>query len=179
MTAPPPHLDDHVVIRLSPDDAADLQDLHERCSDYYRIVEGGPTRPTSAEEDLLEVPPGKTLADKFLFGIRADDGGLVGALELARDLPAEGTWWIALLMLDPRARGRGLGTRILAAAAEWVAAQGGRELQLAVLTQNAPAERFWRRRGFAELRRVPFTAATGYVSEAIIMSRATEPRGGA
>jgi GNAT superfamily N-acetyltransferase len=164
-------LDGYDVKRLGSSDEADLQDLHERCSDYYQLIEGGPTRPTSAREDLAELPPGKELADKFYFGIYATARRLVGALEMARDLPSPGEWWLALLLLDPRMRGRGLGARLLEAVNQWVRRQGGSAVSLAVLEQNTRAERFWREHGFIEEKRSPFTAATGLQSRAIIMRR--------
>ncbi len=170
MSEPPFLLHGYTLLRLTSADGARLQDLYERCTDYFRLVEGAPTRKTAAEEDLAEVPPGKSIADKFLFGIHDPDGTLIGALELARDLPTEAVWWIALLMLDPAVRGRGLGSRVFQSAREWVFSCGGREIQLAVLEQNTGAERFWRDLGFQEIRRTDFTAATGLLSRAIVMS---------
>jgi hypothetical protein len=38
-----------------------------------------------------------------------------------------------------------------------------------VLEHNASAERFWRRHGFAELRRQPYTANSGHASRVIVM----------
>jgi GNAT superfamily N-acetyltransferase len=164
-------VDGYAAVRLSAGDVAELQRLHVRCSDYFLLIEGAPTRPTSAKDDMEALPPGKEAADKLLFGIRPEDGGLVGALELVRDYPGPGRWYIGLLMLDPDARGTGLGTRIYAAAREWVRAQGGHELALAVLEQNTAAERFWRRHGFVELTRVPYVASTGFASTAIVMTQ--------
>lgn len=169
MNAPLLELDGYRAKRLDPSDEAALQNLHERCSDYYELIEGGPTRPTSAQEDLTELPPGKELADKFYFGIFDTDQKLVGALEMARDLPCLGEWWLALLLLDPQVRSRGLGAQLLGAAKQWVRRQGGSAISLAVLEQNTRAERFWRKRGFIEEKRGPFTAATGLQSRAIIM----------
>jgi GNAT superfamily N-acetyltransferase len=162
-------LDGYDVKRLGSSDEADLQDLHQRCTDYYELIEGGPTRPTSAREDLAELPPGKELTDKFYFGVYDSDRKLVAALELARDLPSPGEWWLALLLLDPQARGWGLGARLLHAARQWVSRQGGSAISLAVLEQNTRAERFWRKHGFVEQKRSPFTAATGLESRAIVM----------
>lgn len=177
MAEPAFTFDGYSAVRLSAADAAELQALHERCSDYFELIEGVPTRPTAAAEDLADLPPGKVLDDKFYFGIRSGDGTLVGALDLLRDYPGPGTWGIGLLMLDPAARGTGLGARIYAAAREWVAAQGGHTILLAVLEQNTPAERFWRRLGFAETARKPFVAATGFASTAIIMTQRIAPAG--
>jgi GNAT superfamily N-acetyltransferase len=163
------HLEGYDVERLGPGDEADLQYLHDRCSDYFQLIEGGPTRPTCASEDLAELPPGKDLADKFYLGIYDPDRKLVGALELARDLPSPGEWWLALLLLEPRVRGRGLGARVLDQAKQWVGRQGGSAISLAVLEQNARAERFWTEHGFVEVKRSAFVAATGLESRAMIM----------
>ena len=43
--------------------------------------------------------------------------------------------------------------------------------QAGVLEHNVAAERFWRRHGFAELRRQPYTARSGHASRVIVMSR--------
>jgi ribosomal protein S18 acetylase RimI-like enzyme len=168
------NLDGYAVVRLSSRETADLQDLHERCSDYYLLVEGVPTRPTSAEEDLADTPPGKSLSDKFMFGVYADRQ-MVGVLDLVRDHPAEREWWIGVLLLDPEARGSGLGSRLYGAAREWVRAQGGEAIHLSVLDGNPAAKRFWRRHGFQERYRKRFVAATGHASKAVVMSQRIAP----
>jgi GNAT superfamily N-acetyltransferase len=163
-------LDGYPVVRLTPADAADLQDLFERCTDFHELSEGGPTRSTAGAEELVARPAGKELADKFSFGIYAPAGGLVGFLDLMRDYPAESEWWIGLLMLDPAVRGGGLGGRIYRAAAEWVSAQGGAMIRIGVLEQNPDAMRFWQRQGFLELRREPHVSDTGHRSRLVVMS---------
>jgi ribosomal protein S18 acetylase RimI-like enzyme len=165
-------LDGFTVRRLSPADAAELQALYERCSDYHELEDGGPTRPTAGAETLAAGPPGTDPADKFSLGVYADGGAMVAFLDVIRDYPEPGEWWIGLLMLDPAARSGGLGGRICEEAARWIAAEGGRALHLDVLEQNPRAERFWRRHGFEEVRRKPFTAATGKESTVIVMRRA-------
>jgi GNAT superfamily N-acetyltransferase len=124
MTDPAFRLEGFQLRRLGADDAVEVQRLHERCTDHYELIEGGPTRPASAAEALAELPPGKTYDDKFYFGIHEPGGRLVGALEMARDLPSAGEWWLALLLLEPAARRRGLGARVLDVAKRWVGVQG-------------------------------------------------------
>lgn len=102
-------ISDYTVTRLAPADAPQLQRLYERCSDYHIAHEGTPTRPTAGEEELSSLPPGRSADDKFSFGIHSAGGELVGYIELFRDYPAEGDWWIGLVMLDPAVRRRGLG----------------------------------------------------------------------
>jgi hypothetical protein len=99
----------HVVFRLRREDAGLLQGLCERCSAYFELHDGAPPGPTIGEEEVVALPEGKTLGDKFLFGIRSATGELVGVLDLIRDFPAPGEWWLGLLMLDPRERSAGLG----------------------------------------------------------------------
>ena len=164
------HLRSHTTARLALDDVPALQRLCERCSDYYEMEEGAPAAPDAAEHLLAGLPPGKTLADKLVIGIHDAAGALVGVLDLIRDCPGERDWWLGLLLLDPQARAGGLGSRILHALKHAVAATGGRAIHLGVLEHNLAAERFWRRHGFAEVRRQPYTAASGQVSRVIVLS---------
>lgn len=161
----------HVVFRLRREDAAQLQGLCERCSAYFELHDGAPPGPSMGEEEVVALPESKTLDDKFLFGIRSATDELVGVLDLIRDFPAAGEWWVGLLMLDPRERSAGLGGRFYRAAEAWAAERGAQRVLLGVLEQNPDAERFWRRLGFGELRRQPYTAPTGHQSTLIVMSR--------
>lgn len=150
-------------------DAALVQDLYERCSDYHELEEGMPTRPGAGEHLLTSLPPGKTTADKHVLGLHAPEGDLVGVLDLIQDLPGEREWCLGLLMIDPTARAAGLGTRIFHALERAVAAAGGTAIYIGVLEHNARAERFWRRLGFAELRRQDYSSALGHPSRLIVM----------
>ena len=168
---PPFLLDGYSVKRLAADDLDDLQALHERCRDYFLLIEGGPPRPSSAEEDFSQTPPGKDQSDKFLLGIYSRGRELIAVLDLIRDHPAACDWWLGLLLLDPKSRGAGIGSRIYGAAQRWIAAQGGRVIYLAVLEQNVGAHRFWSAQGFKERRRSNFKAASGLISGSIVMSQ--------
>lgn len=144
----------HSVSVLGDGDVSALQQLHERCADYVALVTGEPPGPTEAEELLCSLPPGKQAADKFVLGIwRGDD--LVAALDLIRDIPTPGAWWVGNLMLDPAQRGHGLGERIYRGCEEWMRSQGAQRVGLCVQEQNPGALRFWSRMGFEEVERVP------------------------
>lgn len=172
MAHPALRLDGWSVARLTGPDAADLQDLYERCTDFHELSEGVPTRPTAGAEELAALPPGKDPADKFSFGVYAAPRRMVGYLELMRDYPAASEWWIRLLMLDPAVRRGGLGGRICRAAAEWVGARGGTVIRIGVLEQNPDALRFWERQGFRELRRERHVSDAGHGSRLVVMARA-------
>lgn len=162
-------LDGYEVVRLGRERAADLQALYERCTDYHQLYEGIPTRPTTAAEELLALPSGKGLRDKFALGIYTADGALIGYLDLIRDFPRAGEWWLGLLMLDPRVRAKGLGSAVYHGAAEWTARRGAGAIWLAVLEQNSSVERFWKRHGFEEQRRQAHVSETGHSSRVIVM----------
>ena len=164
-------LDGYAVVRLGLADAPAVQALYERCSDYHELEEGIPTRPGAAEHMLAALPPGKDAADKYVLGIHTPDGRLVGVLDLMRDYPEPGNWFLGLLMLDPDVRASGLGGRIYRSAAQALAGRGCTAVYLAVLEQNTAAERFWRRQGFEELGRHPYTSATGHRSRVMVMRR--------
>ena len=163
--------------RLSLADAPELQALYERCTDYHMAHEGTPTRPNAGEEELTSLPPGRTAEDKFPFGIYSPDAELVGYLELFRNYPAEGEWWIGLLMLEPNARRRGLGSEIVRSASDWAARNGAQAIQLAVLENEPVARRFWEWQGFELLRRRPYQSQAEKTSHTVLVLRRVVPAG--
>lgn len=84
------------------------------------------------------------------FAARAPDGTVVGTTIVfpepcpwAPDRP--GAWRLRGMATDPAVRGRGVGTRLLAAALDHVAGQGGR---LVWCNVRRPAQRLYERAGF-------------------------------
>ncbi len=159
---------EYTTARLHPDrDAAVLQALFDACADFSDLIEGQPPAPTAAQEAFTDLPPGKTLDDKFLVGIFDPAGALVGVLDAIRAYPQPGTWFIGLLLLDPSQRGRGLGETVTRAFEEWAAAQGAREIGLGVVEANTGGYRFWARLGFTPVRTTP-PRAFGRKTHAVI-----------
>lgn len=162
-------LEGYVLAHLGPGDGAILQDLYARCSDYHELEEGVPTRPGAAEYLLTALPPNKVLSDKFVFGLQTSGGRLIGVLDVIQNYPEEAEWWLGLLMLEPDMRGFGVGENLYREVARAIKGQGGTSIYLGVLEQNPSAERFWRRQGFEELRREPYTSASGHQSRVVVM----------
>ena len=79
----------------------------------------------------------------------ADDVGIA-----ALDRKTDRTWLLDLLYVRPAARGQGVGTELLRAAAEHVQAQGAEMLALEILESNAAAKRLYDRLGFRTVERV-------------------------
>jgi ribosomal protein S18 acetylase RimI-like enzyme len=135
-------------VRLDESRRAELQAFHEECADYLELVTGEPPGPHEAEALLSELPPGKAPDDKFVVGLFDAPGHMVGVLDVIRDYPKPGEWYLGLLMFGPSSRGRGLGDRVVHRLEDWIRAQGGSAMHLIVQEQNPGALRFWERMGF-------------------------------
>jgi ribosomal protein S18 acetylase RimI-like enzyme len=143
---------DYELRNLQPEDAEALQRLFDQCSDYSLIVEGEPAASTAAQELFQETPPGRSLADKFVFGLVNHRGEVVGVLEGMRHYPEEHIWWIGLLLLAPAVRQQGLGRMIVDGFSEYVRSQDGVAMMLGVVADNYLAYKFWRQQGFEKVR---------------------------
>lgn len=142
--------------RLGAGDAAEVQALVERCADYYTLVYGAPAGPDEGAKLLAELPPGRSLEDKFFFAV---EGG--GVLDVVRDYRESSEWYLGLMLFPPEARGFGFGTQALDRLIGWIKPQGARRLRLAVAEQNQGAVRFWERHGFRFDRQFPPREMTG------------------
>jgi ribosomal protein S18 acetylase RimI-like enzyme len=143
---------DYSIRDLQSDDAQALQTLCEQCADYTETVEGESVSPTAAQELMQAAPPGRSLIDKFLYGIFDHQSHLVGVLEGMRHYPEATIWWIGLLMLAPEARGGGLGRKIVQSLFEYIRSEQGSSVMLGVVEENRSAYRFWQQMGFKLVR---------------------------
>ncbi len=149
----------HFVRPLGEDDIPLIQNLGVRCADYSYLVMGRPPDPADARALLENVPPEKTRQDNLVLGVFEKQAeSLVGVLEAIRDYPEPDTWYIGVLLLDPTARGGGLGDRLHRAFAGWSLRQGVQRLKLSVLDENVAARRFWERLGYTVTRALPAQA---------------------
>ena len=142
----------YTVRSLTPADAPAIQRLYEQCLDYCLLVDGHPPSSGAAVEEFSSAPPGKSLADKFLFGIGGPLGELAGLLDCVRGYPDETTWWIGLLLFAPEARAHGLGSATVRGFANYAQAHGAQALMLGVVDENTRAYAFWMRQGFEPAR---------------------------
>jgi GNAT superfamily N-acetyltransferase len=137
--------------RLEPPDLPALQSLFERGSEYFVIATGAPPGPDEAERAFVGGPPSKAVSDKQTIGVFDGTDALVGVLDAIPDFPSDGTCTIGLLLLQPAARGHGLGPAVLAAFEAWMARRGTRQLRTAVVARHAEGIRFLQRHGWAPL----------------------------
>jgi len=147
MKGTPPALEDAVFRPLGEAEGPALQRLLERCADFELLMSGAPPTSEAAVELMEACPAGCPIEKKLVFGVERD-GDLIGALDLLRDYPEAGDWYLGLLLLAPEERSSGLGAEIVEAVRSWIVTQKGRAIRLAVHDQNEAAARFWERMGF-------------------------------
>jgi RimJ/RimL family protein N-acetyltransferase len=140
---------------LGQDDLPAIETVFEAGRDYLEMVSAEVDIHAEAQAFLTELPPGKDIADKQSIGIFSDTDRWIGLMDVIRDYPDPGMWWIGLLLLRSDQRGSGLGGQILEAFSAFALRSGARELRLGVVGQNPAAFRFWQRMGFIETGRRP------------------------
>lgn len=136
---------------LSADDEADLQALCERCSDFSELVEGRPPEKDAGHSILFDLPPDRTLEDKFVFGVYKENDGLIAVIDIVKNYKISGEWMIGLLMIDPSERGNGLGRKLHDFIKTWVSEQHGEVLRIGVVESNYRGCKFWCKMGYIEV----------------------------
>jgi len=162
-------------VRLDERREHELQAFYEGCRDYFELVTGQPPSPSEAADLIAAVPRGKTRDDKFVIGLFDAPGHLVGVLDVIRDFPKAGEWYLGLLLFEPTLRGKKLGDRVYHRLEEWVRAQGGTAIHLIVEEVNPGALRLWQRMGF-EVRGMGKRTLKGAESVFISMTRELQAR---
>lgn len=152
---PLPTIGDEYTLRyLTEDDGAAIQQLCERCDDYFDLITGLPPGSAEAQSLFVALPEGSDYADKALLGVFTAPGEqLIGVVDIVRDAPEPGEWWLGALLLDPAHRNRGLGARLAQALEGWMEALGAMSARVSVLEQNTRALAFWQRLGYVEIAR--------------------------
>lgn len=135
-------------------DRAAVVDLVARAADYVVLETGLPPDDAFVDEVFHGVPPGIGPEAITVLGL-CHGTALDGVASIAFGWPEPADAYLGLMLLDPQARGRGLGPVLLDASLEAARQRGCRRILLAVLDENPRARAFWKRMGFAHLLTVP------------------------
>jgi RimJ/RimL family protein N-acetyltransferase len=159
-----------VVRELRPDELPTLQALYEANPDYFFTVGGQAPRPDEAQQEFDERPPAHLgYGSRWFAGIFDRTGRLAGLIILVSDLSAPQVWHTALFFIEMRLRGTGAAGEIHASLEAWAEAGGARWLRLGVVVGNAPAERFWSKCGYLEVRTREIEVALGVIRTTRVM----------
>ncbi len=145
-------LPEYTVQQLTLEDLGEIQTIYEKCLDYVLLIDGHAADPAGIEEDFQFVPSGKSIDDKFVYGIIHRKAGMVGLLDTLRWYPDQTTWWIGEFLIMPDARSQGLGEKVIESFVEYARARGAQAIMLGVVAENVRAYKFWNRIGFAFVR---------------------------
>ena len=149
------NLDNEYSIKiLSKEDENKVQELCEKCSDFFMLIEGRLPEKNAGYEILNDLPPKKELKDKYVFGVYKDSTYLVAVVDFVKDYKIIGEWLIGLLMIDPSERGKGLGERIHDFLKNTVMEFHAHKLRIGVVEENHRAYNFWIGLGYIEVNRV-------------------------
>jgi GNAT superfamily N-acetyltransferase len=142
------------AIRLVEADADLLQGLLEKCDVFNILLTGLPAGETDAIDLFKDLPPGKELRDKTVIGF-IHGSQLIGVLDSIIGYPENGTWFIGLFLLDPVARGKTLGQKLVKAYETWAGRQGACSVRLGVVEENTRGLNFWQKCGYEVIERKP------------------------
>jgi RimJ/RimL family protein N-acetyltransferase len=160
------------TIRLAePKDQRDIQSLYESDPSYFEIAQGAPPGSAEVQSLFTALPEGKDYGDKFVYTIFDNSGDLVAVIDLIRDYPRNGLWFLGLLFVAPCCRNIGLGTSILDAICAHVKQHGGHTLRLGVVRGNIRARALYDRLGFHFVYERQRTQLNGFTIAVDVLER--------
>jgi GNAT superfamily N-acetyltransferase len=142
------------ALEIGEEDVAGLQRFFEANPEYFIRVGGDGPGAGEARKEFEERPPPDWAWDRRWL-IRFVDGNdaMVGMAEVVKNLFAEGVWHIGLFIVATSLHGDGTARALYAGLEAWMLRNGARWLRLGVVEGNGPAERFWERVGYLEVRK--------------------------
>lgn len=155
---------------LAAADAPAVQRLYEATPSYFRIVLGEAPGPHAGRETFERMPPpDMPFTRKRVIGFREATDELVAVADVLEDLLAPRVWHVGLFLVAERLHGTGIALRAYDALESWMRSGGARWLRLGAVQGNDRAERFWRGRGYREVRRRSGVEMGRKVNELLVM----------
>jgi ribosomal protein S18 acetylase RimI-like enzyme len=131
-----------------PDDADRVLHLCLRAQDYVTLETGKAPDMAYVQETMTEAPTGIPPEQIWCWGA-TDNGTLSGIVTCLKGYYEPGDWYLGLLLLDPAARGAGLGAHMARHVIAQARADRAACLRIAVLDANPRGRAFWIAQGFA------------------------------
>jgi GNAT superfamily N-acetyltransferase len=144
----------HFQVRLlnQPEDESILNEFCIRNSDFFEFQSGQGCHLQAANEILIDLPPGKQLVDKRVWGIFKNNQ-LLAVIESITDYPEKGFWFLGLFIIDEDFKKTGFSYHSYHYFEETLVPVGVNKIRLGVLAGNQTALRFWSKIGFTEIDR--------------------------
>lgn len=127
---------------LTSDHVNEIESFIALFNDFFQLCEG---ENGTGLKILTACPPSKVIhTDKFVLGLY-DGPTLIGLIDIIRDYPKKGIWTIGYLLIHPKYRSQGLGSRFIKALEKTLRPS---KLRCVVQEQNIRALVFWKSNGF-------------------------------
>lgn len=98
-------------------------------------------------EDLIKLPPKKSLEDKFYIGFY-DQNNLVAVMDLILEYPNPSTIFIGFFMVDKKYQGKGIGSKIIKEVFDSLCYEYV-YVRLGYVLGNKQSESFWYKNNFS------------------------------
>lgn len=129
---------------------ADIQRVIEEAPDFARRSSGSQPGPTAGRDLFNDLAPGKTPADRFVFGVY-QRGDMVGCAHLMRGYPGNHSAMLGLLLISENHQRRGIGREAYKAIEDYIVSWPEcTVVRIGVLQTNDIVLPFWNRLGFVE-----------------------------
>lgn len=130
--------------RVKQIEAVDIPEVFALCKGnplYYQHCPP-PITIESIQKDLITLPKGKTLEDKYYLGFYRNES-LVAAMDLVCRYPNAETAFIGFFMTEQQAQGKGVGATIITEVCQYIKKTGFSFVKLGYVKGNPQSEAFW------------------------------------
>ena len=145
--------EDYALKELSQCDQK-VEALCLNCTDYFLLHYEQAPMAEDALEIFTSLSVHKSLSDKSVLGLFHRGCDLAGIIDIVRVFPTDGQWMLGLMLLDPKARGKGLGRAAHTALVKWAKDQGAESLRIGVIKSNRNGIAFWSAMGYTKIKEV-------------------------
>lgn len=104
-------------------------------------------------KDLKDLPPNKTMEDKYFLGFYQDNA-LVAVMDLILRYPNAHTAFIGFFMTDSRLVHKHIGSEIIQETSTYLQNISFKKLELGVVDTNVLGKQFWENNGFKQVKKV-------------------------
>ena len=132
----------------------DIDEIYFLCKENKRFYEFCPPMVSieSIKDDMIILPKGKTLKDKYYEGFYKGDK-LVAIIDLITNYPDEETCFIGFFMVDINVQNKGIGSYIINAVCDELKRNNYKNVRLAWIEDDKKTEYFWHKNGFKDLEK--------------------------
>ena len=156
----------YAVRPLDEQDAESVLRFCEQNAPFYRYCGMRPDL-QQVRQDMTVCPEGVEPARKHYVGF-FDGDEMVSVMDYIEDYPDPESGYIGFFMMNIRLQGRGVGSEIIAEAAEYLRSDGVKRLRLAIASDNPQANHFWKKNGFAVVKAVDMGGWTALVADRML-----------